>query len=150
MIFVRFQPNICMDLNAFFVWIFVKFRNTFFFPVENILIKIYFFELLIQIEYSSYRMRNCHFLLWLFFYWYFVIMIILYSIQFWSEFFKTHMSPYRKVFNFIHDEFIPNHNSLTENSYTIQLHPLPLSLCLRWKLKLSPHPRWKVLFDVHQ
>ena len=32
-----------------------------FFSVENILIKIYFFELLIHIEYSSYRMRKLPF-----------------------------------------------------------------------------------------
>ena len=67
-----------------------------FFPVKNLLIKIYFFELLIHIEYSSYRMRKLQFLAMAFFYSYFVIMIIFYSIQFWVEFFKTHMSPYRK------------------------------------------------------
>ena len=67
-----------------------------FFPVKNINTKIYFFELLIHIEYSSYRMRKLPFSPMAFFYSYFVIMIILYSIQFWSEFFETHMSPYRK------------------------------------------------------
>lgn len=93
--FRPFSTQYLYGFERFFCMNICKIQKCFF-PVENLLIKIYFFELLIHIEYSSYRMRKLPFSPMAFFYSYFVIMIILYSIQFWSEFFKTHMSPYRK------------------------------------------------------
>lgn len=95
--FRPFSTQYLYGFERFFCMNICKIQKCFF-PVENLLIKIYFFELLIHIEYSSYRMRKLPFSPMAFFYSYFVIMIILYFIQFWSEFFKTHASHTEKCY----------------------------------------------------